>query len=109
MPLFRVLTVDDFEDFRRFLRLTLQEKAACQVIAEASDGWEAIRQAEQLNPDLVLMDIGLPILNGIEAGRRIRKVSPNSKILFVSQESSAEVVHEVLELGAHGYLLKLDA
>src|SRR5215468_7856295 len=67
MPLFRVLTVDDFEDFRRFLRLTLQEKAACQVIAEASDGWEAIRQAEQLNPDLVLMDIGLPILNGIEA------------------------------------------
>ena len=92
------------------MRLTLQEKVECQVIEEASDGLEAVQQAEELHPDLILLDIGLPTLNGIEAGRRIRKVSPSSKILFVSQEGSAEIVQKVLdELGADGYLLKLDA
>jgi DNA-binding NarL/FixJ family response regulator len=109
---FSALIVDDFADFRRFLRLALQEKGpvSCQVIAEASDGLEAVQQAEELHPDLILLDIGLPTLNGIEAYRRIRKVSPSSKILFVSQEGSAEMVQKVLdELGADGYLLKLDA
>jgi hypothetical protein len=70
---------------------------------------EAVERAEELQPDLILLDIGLPRLNGIEAGRRIRKVAPNSKILFVSQELSADVVQEALDLGAQGYLLKDDA
>jgi DNA-binding NarL/FixJ family response regulator len=70
---------------------------------------EAVERAEELKPDLVLLDIGLPRVNGIEAGRRIRKISPNSKILFVSQESSADVVLEAFDLGAQGYLLKADA
>lgn len=105
-----VLIVDDFEDFRRFLRLALQENSEYQIIAEASDGLEAVQQAEELHPDLILLDIGLPTLNGIEAGRQIRKVSPRSKILFVSQEGSADIVHVALDqLGADGYLLKLDA
>jgi DNA-binding NarL/FixJ family response regulator len=103
------LIVEDFEEFRRFLRVALQEKGVCQVIAEASDGLEAVQQAEELHPDLILLDIGLPTLNGIEAARRIRKLSPRSKILFVSQEGSTEMVQKVLdELGADGYLLKLD-
>jgi DNA-binding NarL/FixJ family response regulator len=107
---FSALIVDDFADFRRLLRLALQEKGVCQVIAEASDGLEAVQQAEELHPDLILLDIGLPTLNGIEASRRIRKVSPSSKILFVSQEGSEEMVQKVFdELGADGYLLKLDA
>jgi DNA-binding NarL/FixJ family response regulator len=107
---FSALIVDDYEDFRRFLRVELQEKGECRAIAEASDGLEAVQRAEELQPDLILLDIGLPTLNGIEAGRRIRKVSPSSKILFVSQERSAEIVQKVLdELGAGGYLLKLDA
>jgi DNA-binding NarL/FixJ family response regulator len=108
MELSRTLIVEDHEDYLRFLRLTLQEKTQCQVIAEASDGLEAVRQAEELQPELVLLDIGLPRLNGIEAARRIRKVAPNSKMLFVSQNSAIEIVEAALGAGALGYLLKSD-
>ena len=80
-----------------------------QVIGVASDGLEAVQKAEELQPDLILLDIGLPSLNGIEVARQIRKLSPKSKILFVSQESSADVVQEALRLGAHGYVVKIDA
>jgi ActR/RegA family two-component response regulator len=74
-----------------------------------SDGLEAVRKAEELQPDLVVLDIGLPSLNGIEAARRIRRLSPSSKILFLSQESASDVVHEALSLGALGYVVKAHA
>jgi DNA-binding NarL/FixJ family response regulator len=106
---FKILVVEDFDRFRQFIVLSLRQRAEFQLIYEASDGLEAVERAEELKPDLVLLDIGLPRVNGIEAGRRIHKVSPNSKILFVSQESSADVVQEALHLGAQGYLLKADA
>jgi len=106
---FKILVVEDFDRYRQFIVLILRQRAEFQLIYEASDGLEAVERAEELKPDLVLLDIGLPRVNGIEAGRRIRKVSPNSKILFVSQESSADVVQEALHLGAQGYLLKADA
>jgi DNA-binding NarL/FixJ family response regulator len=109
MAQFRALIVEDNKDYCRFLQLTLQEKTQCQVIGKASDGLEAVRQAEEVQPDLILLDIGLPRLNGIEAACRIRQVAPNSKILFVSQNSSIEIVEAVLRAGAHGYLLKSDA
>jgi DNA-binding NarL/FixJ family response regulator len=105
----KILVVEDLDRFRQFVVLSLRQRAEFQLIYEASDGLEAVERAEELKPDLILLDIGLPRLNGIEAGRRIRKVSPNSKILFVSQESSADVVQEALHLGAQGYLLKADA
>jgi DNA-binding NarL/FixJ family response regulator len=70
---------------------------------------EAVQKALELQPDLILLDIGLPRLNGIEVARRIRKVSPGSKILFVSQESSADAVQEALGTGARGYVVKTDA
>ena len=105
----KILVVDDFDRFRQFVILSLRQRAEFQLIYEASDGLEAVERSEELKPDLILLDIGLPRVNGIEAGRRIRKVSPNSKILFVSQESSADVVQEALRLGAQGYLLKADA
>jgi DNA-binding NarL/FixJ family response regulator len=75
----------------------------------SADGLEAVHKAEELQPDLILLDIGLPRLNGIEAARRIRKLSPMSRILFMSQESSADVVQVALNLGAVGYIAKVDA
>ena len=105
----RVLVVDDYEPFRRFVTSILQKQPKLQVIGEASDGLEAVHKAEELQPDLIVLDIGLPSLNGIEAARRTRKLSPESKILFVSQESSGDVVQEALRAGARGYVVKTDA
>lgn len=102
----RVLVVEDYEPFQRFICSILGKWPELQVIDRASDGLEAVQKAEELQPDLILLDIGLPRLNGIEAARRIRKVSPNSKILFLSQESSADVVQEALKAGALGYVVK---
>ena len=105
----RVLVVEDYEPFRRFVASILQKHSALQIICNVSDGVEAVQKAEELQPDLILLDIGLPSLNGIEVARQIRKVSPKSKILFVSQESSADVVQGALNAGAHGYVLKSDS
>ena len=109
MRSYKILVVEDFDRFRQFVVRSLRQRAEFQLNYEASDGLEAVARAEELKPDLILLDIGLPRVNGIEAGRRIRKISPNSKILFISQESSADIVQEALHLGAQGYLLKADA
>ena len=79
------------------------------MVGEVSDGLEAVQKAEELQPNLIVLDIGIPTLTGIEAARRIRKLSPESKILFISQESSADVVQEALSVGALGYVVKTDA
>jgi DNA-binding NarL/FixJ family response regulator len=105
----RVLVVDDYEPFRRFACSTLGKRQDLQVIGEASDGLEAVRKAEELKPDLIVLDIGLPTLNGIEVARRIRKLCPECKILFMSQESSADVAQEAFSLGASGYVVKAHA
>jgi DNA-binding NarL/FixJ family response regulator len=105
----RVLVVEDYEPFRRFFCTTLRKNADLQVIGEVSDGILAVQKAAELQPDLVVLDIGLPSLNGIEVARQIRKLSPESKILFVSQESSPDVVQEALHVGARGYVVKTDA
>jgi DNA-binding NarL/FixJ family response regulator len=105
----RVLVVDDFEPFRRFVCSTLGKKPELQIVGEASDGLQAVQKAEDLRPDLIVLDIDLPALNGIEAARRIRKSAPESKIVFLSQESSAHVVQEAFSLGALGYVVKTHA
>jgi DNA-binding NarL/FixJ family response regulator len=79
------------------------------VIGTVSDGLEAVQKAEELKPDLILLDIGLPKLNGIEVARQVRKLVPESKIVFVTQESSADVVREALSTGAWGYVVKARA
>jgi hypothetical protein len=84
----RVLVVDDFENWRRQVRLVLQARPEWQVISDASDRLEAVQKAQDLKPEIILLDIGLPKLNGIEAARRIRQRSPSSKIIFLSQNSN---------------------
>jgi len=102
----RVLVVDDYEPFRRFVCSTLKGKLNLQVVCEASDGSEAVRRAQELKPDLILLDIGLPTLNGLQAAREIRELAPESKIIFVSHESGPDFVQEALKLGAWGYVVK---
>jgi DNA-binding NarL/FixJ family response regulator len=104
----RVLVVDDFEPFRRVIRSILQENWDCRSILEASDGAEAVKLARELKPDLVLLDIGLPILNGIDAARQIREFSPKSKVLFVSENRSWDIAQQALSTEASGYVVKSD-
>ena len=104
-----ILVADDFEGWRRQVRSLLRARPEWQVIAEASDGSEAVQKAEELKPDLIVLDIGLPKLNGIEAARQIRQRSPSSKIIFLSQNSNLDVVRAALDMGALGYVRKTDA
>jgi DNA-binding NarL/FixJ family response regulator len=105
----RILIADDHLGWRRQVRLLLQARPEWQVIAEASDGPEAIQKAEELKPDLVVLDIGLPSLNGVEAARRIRQLFPSSKIVFLSQNKDLDVVRAALDTGALGYVCKTEA
>ena len=106
VPYFRILVVEDHAPVRRFICSLLQERAEFRLVGEASDGIEAIEQARRLHPDLILIDIGLPKLNGIEAARQIRRFDPTTKLLFVSLESSAEVVRETFRVGGQGFVHK---
>jgi len=102
----RILVVEDFAPFLQVVRSTLAERSDVQVIGEVADGLVGVQKAILLEPDLVLLDIGLTMLNGIEAARQIRKLAPASKIIFLSQESSCEVVQEAFNVGAWGYVVK---
>jgi len=103
----RVLVAEDFVPYRRFTCSTLARVCGLQIVGEASDGLEALQMAVELRPDLILLDIGLPSLNGIEVARQMRSLVPESKIIFLTQESSAEMVQEALNLGARGYVIKI--
>jgi DNA-binding NarL/FixJ family response regulator len=108
MAAFRTLIVEDHEGLRALLRSLLENGTQCVVVGEASDGLQAVQSAQELQPDLILLDLSLPKLNGMEAGRRIRKISPQSKIVFLTQNPAPEIVESALRIGA-GYLLKSDA
>ena len=105
----RILVVDDYEPWRRFISSTLQKQSNFLVIAEASDGLQAVQKAQELKPDLVLLDIGLPKLNGIEAARQIRERVPSSKILILSENRFWNIAEKVLSMGANGYAIKSEA
>ena len=105
----RILVVDDNEPFRQFVASMLRDRQNLNVIGEAGDGLEAVQRAQALQPDLILLDIGLPGLNGLDAARQISKVAPNARIIFLTQESASDVVGEALNLGAWGYVAKVCA
>src|SRR5215469_4178296 len=105
----RILVVDDHESYRRFVLSMLEQRPAYQVVGQAVDGVDAIRQAHALQPDLVLLDMGLPELNGLQVSRHIRFLPVIPKTLFLSQESSPDVVTEAMRSGALGYVHKLCA
>lgn len=104
-----ILVVDDFAPWRHYISTTFQKQPRFRIIDEASDGVEAVEKARALKPDLILLDVGLPLLDGVEAARRIRKLSPSSKILFLSENRSPSVAEEALRAGAVGYVVKSDA
>ena len=103
------MVVEDFHSFRRLVNSKLEQMPELRVICEVSDGQEAVHRARELRPDLILLDIGVPTLNGIDAARRILALVPDSKIIFLSQETSADIVQEAMRLGAWGYVFKSHA
>ena len=105
----RILLVDDSAAWRRMVVKLLQDCTDWQIISEASDGFEAVQKTKELQPDLILLDIGLPRLNGIEAARQICATVPHPKILFLSASLHSDVMQEALCAGAQGYVVKSDA
>jgi len=104
-----VLVVEDYEPFRRLICSTLGKRPELQIVGQASDGLQAVQKAQELQPNLILLDVGLPTLNGIEAARRISRLVPAAKVLFVSQNNDADVVRAALSNGAKGYVRKENA
>lgn len=102
----RVLLVDDFEPWREQVRSILQTRPELRVVAEVADGLQAVQKAQELRPDLILLDMGLPNLSGIEAAKIIRERCPNSKIVFVTENMDSEVREAAIGLGASGYVFK---
>ena len=104
-----ILIVDDYEPWRAMLRSQLTANSDFQVIAEAGNGFEAIEKTAHLHPDLIVLDIGMPLMNGLEAASRIRRVSPDCKVIFVTQEQDNDVRTAAIAAGAAGYVLKSNA
>jgi DNA-binding NarL/FixJ family response regulator len=109
MAPFRILLADDHEVVRAGLRALLEEQSGWEVVAEAADGRDAVEKASKLKPDVVVIDIAMPSLNGLEAVRQIVKAVPNTKVLVLTMYDSDPLIQQVLQAGARGYLLKSDA
>lgn len=109
MPALRILVADDHEVVRHGVRALLDGRPGWEVVAEAADGRDAVEKALQLKADVVILDIGMPNLNGLEATRQILRSLPQARILILTMHESEQVVREVLEAGARGFLLKSDA
>ncbi len=105
----KLLLADDHEIVRQGLRSMLEAQRDCQVVGEAADGRQAVTMTKELNPDVVILDIGMPSLNGLEATRQILKMRPQTKVLILTMHESDSVIREVLDAGARGYILKTDA
>jgi DNA-binding NarL/FixJ family response regulator len=105
----RVMVVEDYQPFRQLVCSKLEEQPELQVICEVTDGLEAVQKAEALKPDLILLDIGLPHLNGIQAEHQICKLVPSAKVLFLSQNNDREIANAVIGDRTLGYVLKADA
>ena len=109
MPPLRILVADDHHVVRTGLRALLESKTGWRVCAEAANGREAVEKANEFRPDVAVLDIGMPLLNGVEATRQIRKVSPETEVLILTMHDSEQMIQGVLDAGARGYILKDDA
>lgn len=109
MKSLRILIADDHEVVRQGVRTIVEAQSGWSVVAEAQNGLEAIRQAQEMKPDIALLDISMPQLNGLEATRQILKLLPETQVLILTMHESDELVREVLSAGARGYVLKTDA
>ena len=109
MKLVRILLADDHEVVRRGLRALLEAQEGWEVVGEAVTGREAVEKANKLKPDVVVMDISMPDLNGLEATRQIRKAVPQTEVLILTIHESEQFVREILDTGARGYVLKTDS
>ena len=105
-PVTKILLADDHTIVRQGLKLIISSHAGLQVIGEAANGREVLELAEKLKPDVILMDVAMPELNGIEATRRLHQISPRTKVLVLSMHKEAVYVREILKAGARGYILK---
>jgi DNA-binding NarL/FixJ family response regulator len=109
MSKLRILIADDHEIVRTGVRSLLESEPDCEICGEAVTGLQAVTLAQQLQPDVVILDVTMPDLDGLEATRKIREIAPGVQILILSMHESEELVREVLNAGAHGYILKSDA
>ena len=109
MNVLRILIADDHEVARKGIRALLENHPGWEVCAEAKDGREAVEFADRLRPDVLLLDIGMPNLNGLDAARQILATSPDARILILTVHDTEQIVREVLAAGARGFLLKSDA
>jgi DNA-binding NarL/FixJ family response regulator len=105
----RILLVDDHPVVRQGLKTLLEGRSGWEVIGEASDGAEAVEKAKDLNPDVMVLDVTMPKMNGLEACRLLRRQAPQLEILFVTQHDSPQMMREALEAGARGYVVKSNA
>jgi DNA-binding NarL/FixJ family response regulator len=105
----RILVVDDHPVVRHGLRTLLKGHSEWEIVDEAGDGLEAVEKADRLKPDVVVLDVSMPKMNGLEACRLIRKIAPNSEILIVTQHDSPQMMREALGAGARGYIVKSNA
>ncbi len=108
MPSLRILVADDHDVVRQGLRSLLESRAGWEVCGEASNGREAVEMSVQLKPEIVIMDIAMPTMTGLEATRQILKASPKTQVIVLTMHESEELLREVLDAGARGYVLKTD-
>lgn len=109
MKSLRILVADDHDLMRRGIKALLETRTDWEVCGEAQTGREAVAQTEELKPDIVVLDIGMPDLNGMEAARRIRKASPSTEVLILSLHFSDQLIREIVEAGVRGYIVKSDS
>jgi DNA-binding NarL/FixJ family response regulator len=109
MSTVRILVVDDHDLMRRGIKNLLAPHPGWEIVGEANTGREAVQKAEELRPDIVIMDVGMPDLNGVEAAKRIRKASPNTEVLILSVHYSDQLIREILAAGVRGYVIKSDS